>query len=263
MIRNFQWFHGKWVIFSKATREFQEGKYDTDYQLTQKEKIKFIIPLDKEERFDYATMITSHLMASDENIENDTYIQDRILPIFSMLMHFGNGIAMESILAAEIYSNVKFSKGSLLSILFQLSEYNQAIDIHIESDNKITRIKDTIIDTVIIENDKIISLVLKDKTINLSSLDEIKDIFIVSDNFPKTAMNIPKLTIVQLVEAFKTPKHYSKMSECYENIVRDFEIESNEELDTDLEKMINKLVRKKDNGIPFHERARKRIRVRQ
>ena len=51
--------------------------------------------------------------------------------------------------------------------------------------------------------------------------------------------------------------------EVYENIVRDFEIESNEELDTDLEKMINKLVRKKDNGIPFYERARKRIRVRQ
>jgi len=53
------------------------------------------------------------------------------------------------------------------------------------------------------------------------------------------------------------------MNECYENIVRDFEIESNDELDTDLNKMIDKLVRNKVNGIPFYERARRRLRVRQ
>jgi len=76
-------------------------------------------------------------------------------------------------------------------------------------------------------------------------------------------MGIPNITIVQLVEAFKEPKHYNKMNECYENIVRDFEIESNDELDTDLNKMIDKLVRNKVNGIPFYERARRRIRVRQ
>jgi len=84
-----------------------------------------------------------------------------------------------------------------------------------------------------------------------------------SDNFPPTAMDIPNLTIVQLVEAFKAPKHNNKMNEYYENIVRDFTIESDDEIDTDLDKMINKLVRNKVNGIPFYERARKRIKVRQ
>lgn len=261
LIRNFQWFHGKYVIFSKAVREFQDGNYDSDYMLTENEKVKFVIPLDKEERLDYATFITSHLMTSNKGIDNDTFIQDKVLPLFSMLMHFGNGIARESILAAEIYTNVKSSKGNLLSILFKLSKFNQAIDIHIKSDNETIYVKDTRIDTVAIESDKKIVLVLKDRTITLSSLEDIVDIFIISDNFPPTAMGIPNLNIVQLVEAFKAPKQYAKMNECYENIVRDFEIESDDELDTDLNKMIDKLVRNKVNGIPFYERARRRIRV--
>ncbi len=263
IVRNFQWFHRKLVILSKAFREFENGKYDTDYKLTEAEKIKFVIPADKEKRLDYATFITSHLIASDMHIENDKFIQEKILPMYSMLMHFGNGIAMESILAAEIYSNVKFSKGNLLSILFKLSKFNQAIDIHIKSDNEIIHIKDTKIDTVTIESDKKIVLVLKDRTITLSSLEDIVDIFIISDNFSPTAMGIPNLNIVQLVEAFKAPKQYAKMNECYANIVRDFEIESDDKLDTDLDKMINKLVRNKVNGIPFYERAKKRIKVRQ
>ena len=205
----------------------------------------------------------SYLIASDMHIENDKFIQKKILPMYSMLMHFGNGIAMESILAAEIYSNVKYSKGNLLSILLKLSKFNQAIDIHIKSNNKTTRIKDTKIDTVIIESDKKVALVLEDRTITLSSLDDIVDIFIVSDNFPATAMGIPNLTIVQLEEAFKSPSQYAKMNKCFENIVKDFEIKSDDDLDTDLNKMINKLVRNKVNGIPFYERARKRIRVKQ
>ena len=106
-------------------------------------------------------------------------------------------------------------------------------------------------------------MVLKDKTITLSSLEDIVDIFIISDNFPLTAMGILNLNIIQLVEAFKAPKQYAKMNECYANIVRDFEIESDDKLDTDLDKMINKLVRNKVNGIPFYERAKKRIKVRQ
>jgi len=261
LIRNFQWFHRKWVIFSKATREFEEGKYDTDYQLTQEEKIKFIIPLNKEKQLDYAKFITSHLMTSNKNIEDDTFIQDKVLPIYSMLLHFGTGVIRESILASRIYDNFKFSQGSLLSILFSLSNYNQTIDIHIQANDKIKKIKDTIIKTISIHRDTI-TITLANEKITISSIENIVNIFVVSDNIQKTAVGTPIINTADLIETFIQHPQYDLMKKEYKKIIGDYIIQPNQILDINFDKTIEKILKNKINTMVLTERAKYRIKAR-
>ena len=261
IIRNFQWFHRKWVIFSKRTLSFTEGMYDTDYLLTQNDKIKFIIPIDKEERSDYAKFITSQLMTSDYNIEDDTFIQDKVLPIYSMLLHFGTRVIRESILASRIYDNFKFSQESLLSILFSLSNYNQTIDIHIQANDKIKKIKDTIIKTISIHRDTI-TITLANEKITISSLEDIVNIFVVSDNIQKTAVGTPIINTADLIETFIQHPQYDLMKKEYKKIIGDYIIQPNQILDINFDKTIEKILKNKINTMILTERAKHRIKAR-
>lgn len=266
MIRNFQFFHYFGVLESKndinIDREeafnSQINKYDKSYRLTTNEKVKFQIPSDPDRRFLYATLV-SQLFTDEKDeyigIDDETYILPIVnTRIFGLITKISNGIFRDVLLASKIYEYFHCKKGNLLSIVAELSYFEQPIWIKFKDG---TEIKNGIIHSIGIYEDGAIELSINNMTIEIETIDEIVDIYVLSKNYPSSKVGLPNINKVILFDALKNQPEYDKMVEIYDEhcINRDFPNDSLEEFIKRECDPINK------DCLTLIERAKRKIRL--
>lgn len=278
MIRNFQFFHYYGVIESENNVLIERGnpfnsqikEYDNSYCLTRNEKVKFQIPTDTKKRYFYATLVTQ--LFTDERddyvgIDDETYILPIVnAQIFKSLTMFSNGVVRDVLLASKIYEYYKCNRGNLLNIVAELSHFEQPIEIKFENGKKIDK---GIVESIGIYEDGEIELVINGDTIVLSSIDEIKNIFILSAQYPTSNIPIgrpsdgeqryykrPSMNIKTLIDSLKQQKYYKRMVEIYYEYCRD-----NDVIDDSLEKFLRRLSKPTKDCLTLSERANRRIKV--
>lgn len=233
MIRNFQFFHYFGVLESKNDINInkkeafnsQIKEYDKSYRLTINEKVKFQIPSDPDRRFLYATLV-SQLFTDEKDeyigIDDETYILPIVnTPIFGLITKSSNGIFRDVLLASKIYEYFHCKKGNLLSIVAELSYFEQPIWIKFKDG---TEIKNGIIHSIGIYEDGAIELSINNMTIEIETIDEIVDIYVLSKNYPSSKVGLPYINKVILFDALKNQPEYDRMVEIYDEhcINRDF-----------------------------------------
>lgn len=266
MIRNFQFFHYFGVLESKndinIDREeafnSQINKYDKSYRLTTNEKVKFQIPSDPDRRFLYATLV-SQLFTDEKDeyigIDDETYILPIVnTRIFGLITKISNGIFRDVLLASKIYEYFHCKKGNLLSIVAELSYFEQPIWIKFKDG---TEIKNGIIHSIGIYEDGAIELSINNMTIEIETIDEIVDIYVLSKNYPSSKVGLANINKVILFDALKNQPEYDKMVEIYDEhcINRDFPNDSLEEFIKRECDPINK------DCLTLIERAKRKIRL--
>lgn len=233
MIRNFQFFHYFGVLESKNDINInkkeafnsQIKEYDKSYRLTTNEKVKFQIPNDPDRRFLYATLV-SQLFTDEKDeyigIDDETYILPIVnTRIFGLITKSSNGIFRDVLLASKIYEYFHCKKGNLLSIVAELSYFEQPIWIKFKDG---TEIKNGIIHSIGIYEDGAIELSINNMTIAIETIDEIVDIYVLSKNYPSSKVGLPNINKVILFDALKNQPEYDRMVEIYDEhcINRDF-----------------------------------------
>jgi len=261
LIRNFQWFHLKYVIYSQQIIESIEGNYDTKYKINPSDKINFKIPSDKLQRLNYATVITSLLMNTESDILSNTLVTNTIEILNKSIKEFMSGIIRDTFLSVNVYDYFKNKKGSMLSILMELSHFNQQISLKIKSEDSMTQIDKTIIKKVTINEDGSIKLKLPNMSIKLKSLDEITNIFILSKNYPTTKSGSPLMNKKTFIESIKKNDNIGKMRESFVKIMGDLQSEIEDEVDMDFDKYVENLLKDKVDGLNIIERGNRRIKT--
>lgn len=261
LIRNFQWFHLKYVIYSQQIIESIEGNYDTKYKINPSEKINFKIPLDNLQRLNYATVITSLLMNTEKDILSNTLVTNTIEILNKSIKEFMSGIVRDTFLSVNVYDYFKNKEGSMLSLLIELSHYNQQISLNIKSEDSMTQIDKTIIKKVTINEDGSIKLKLPNMSIKLKSLDEITNIFILSKNYPTTKSGSPLMNKKTFIESIKKNDNIEKIKESFVKIMGDLQSEIEDEVDMDFDKYIENLLKDKVDGLNIIERGNRRIKT--
>lgn len=266
MIRNFQFFHYFGVLESKNDINInkkeafnsQIKEYDKSYRLTTNEKVKFQIPNDPDRRFLYATLV-SQLFTDEKDeyigIDDETYILPIVnTRIFGLITKSSNGIFRDVLLASKIYEYFHCKKGNLLSIVAELSYFEQPIWIKFKDG---TEIKNGIIHSIGIYEDGAIELSINNMTIEIETIDEIVDIYVLSKNYPSSKVGLPNINKVILFDALKNQPEYDKMVEIYDEhcINRDFPNDSLEEFIKRECDPINK------DCLTLIERAKRKIRL--
>lgn len=212
MIRNFQFFHYFGVLESKNDINInkkeafnsQIKEYDKSYRLTTNEKVKFQIPNDPDRRFLYATLV-SQLFTDEKDeyigIDDETYILPIVnTRIFGLITKSSNGIFRDVLLASKIYEYFHCKKGNLLSIVAELSYFEQPIWIKFKDG---TEIKNGIIHSIGIYEDGAIELSINNMTIEIETIDEIVDIYVLSKNYPSSKVGLANINKVILFDALK------------------------------------------------------------
>lgn len=266
MIRNFQFFHYFGVLESKNDINInkkeafnsQIKEYDKSYRLTTNEKVKFQIPNDPDRRFLYATLV-SQLFTDEKDeyigIDDETYILPIVnTRIFGLITKSSNGIFRDVLLASKIYEYFHCKKGNLLSIVAELSYFEQPIWIKFKDG---TEIKNGIIHSIGIYEDGAIELSINNMTIEIETIDEIVDIYVLSKNYPSSKVGLANINKVILFDALKNQPEYDKMVEIYDEhcINRDFPNDSLEEFIKRECDPINK------DCLTLIERAKRKIRL--
>jgi len=217
---------------------------------------------------------------STKNIVNNpliTILNEKI--IFSFKSIF-DGLIRESILASEIYDYYNYGDNTLFSILSDIVHFKQKVDITIKTNEQQTSIKNTHIKSIELDSSKNIILHLEKISIFLSSLDEIVNLYIISNAKIKTlGYEIPKLNRNDLVNVVKTHPGYNKFKEIFLVFIEEYKSESDDEViieiddyinnyfsnkkfpnDLDRDKMSQKEILKE--GKVFTERVKKHLRIR-
>lgn len=250
------------IIESSNPIGYIDNAKDTEYRLTTDEVVKFNIPIAGKKRFNYADAIVTLLVGKNIQITNERLSLPLVnSTIYSLVLGFGNGILRDSFLAAAIYDYFKFSQGSLLTILLELAQYNQLIEIDIQSEDTSSKIKNTTIKGLSLNEDDTIELQLANSTVTLSSLNNIVNIFLISDNFPNLNpnMSIPVINTAMLLEAYKKHINKSKMKEEFVNITKELEKTTIQNHSSIYDEVTEKMIREKIEGMTLSERAKRRI----
>lgn len=252
--RNFHWLLLKYVIIGESEEVDIDKIYNTSFKLDTS-KIIYNIPTDEDKRKHYSYLLASLLNSKDSSLKNIPYYEKTAKVGISFITHFGDGIVRETFLSAKIYDYFKNNEGSLLGIMLELSNHNQPIYMKYKNGDKLSKIDIGVIESIGIYDDESIQLIISGETIEINSIDDITNIFILSKNYPTSKVGLPSMNMKTLVESFKTHKNYNKMSESYIQYCKEFEIEFE-----DFEKYINKLLKEKANGLTITQRANRRIR---
>lgn len=276
LVRNCQFFHYFGVIESKndvgiAQKKYEsEGKNDTEYRLTTNEKVKFNIPQNELQRLNYATMITSVLAGVELQISDDYMLPIVSSNVFSMMMSFGGSMVRETFLASAVYDYFKKSdvegetlkRSALLGILLQLTNYSQPINIEVKVEDNVSKIDKTVIEGITINEDETFDLKLRGGvTIKLNSLDDLKDIYIVSKKYPTTNSGIPSLNVQTLKDEIKSIPNYNEMRETFVDMIGELQEEYEDVVDTDFDKYIDNLMKDKIDGKTIIDRSNRKIRI--
>ncbi len=276
LLRNCEFFHYFGVIESqkdvgKPQKKYEsEGKNHTEYRLTTNKKVKFNIPQDELQRLNYATMITSMLVGTELQISDDYMLPIVSSNVFSMMTSFGGSTVRETFLASMVYDYFKKSdvegetpkRSGLLGILIQLTNHSQPINIEVKVEDNVSKIDKTVIEGIIVNEDETFELKLRGGvTIKLNSLDDVKDIYIVSKKYPTTNSGIPSLNIQTLKDEIKSIPNYNEMREAFVGMIGELQEEYEDVIDTDFDTYIDNLIEDKVDGKTIIDRSNRKIRI--
>lgn len=251
--RNFELLYAKFFLKSELEEIESDKWYHTAFKINDT-KIKYKIPMDETKIFHYAYTLASYLTASEKNatVDNISFFKETALNGMGYITKLSDGIFRDVLLASKIYEYFDCKKGDLLSIVAELSHFEQPIKIRFKDG---TVIENGVINSIGIYEDGEIDLIINDETIEIKTIDEIIDIFVVSsNNFPTLSVGLPKMNTQILLESLKNQPQYGKMVEIYNGqcIDTDFPNDS-------LEKFIIRLCKRTENCLSLTERATKKI----
>ena len=156
-----------------------------------------------------------------------------------------------------------------MNILAELSHFEQLIYLKYKVDDKLSKIEKAIIESIGIYEDGEIELVINGETILLNDIDDIKDIYILSKNYPTKNMPIgrpmdgkqryqrqPAMNTKILLDIVKKHEKYSFMCELY------YEQYKNDDIENDsLEKFIKRISKPTKGCFNLSQRANFRIKL--
>jgi len=254
LIRNFELLYYKSFFISILDAIDENKIYHTDFKINDS-IIKYNIPKDEGKRLHYATLLASLMSSSPKfmDIDNIKYYKETALKPMGLITKLTDGIFRDVLLASKIYEYFKCEKEDLLSIIAELSHFEQRIEIEFSNNKKIMN---GIIKSIGVYEDGGIELIIDGKTVVVESINEITNIFILSNKYPSSNVGLPSMNTKILLESLKTQKNYHKMSELYIENCRDTDIKS----DT-LEKFIERLCKESNDCLSLTERANRRIKI--
>lgn len=270
--RNFQWFWLKYV-FKGNTEDKKMGdpSLTTEYKIRTKEdddeiSFNYNIPKEPHKRRHYATLLIGLLNDTTDVASQIPFYSETAQMSMGLITQLTDGVVKEVLLASKIYEYFKCNSGSLLNIIAELSHFKQSIQIEFKNRKKI---KNGIIKSIGIYEDGEIELIINDETLVLDNIDEIKNIFVLSKNYPTSDVVISRKTEKEqrfhkrpsmnrkiLLDSLKQQKQYKKMVEIYSQYCVDKNI-----IDDSLEKFINRLSKTTKECLNLTERANRRIKV--
>ena len=260
LIRNFDWLWHKYIIIGNTeNNKLTDSSLTTAYKIRTEddgdEKVfKYKIPTDPIKRKHYATLLISLIHDSKDSPSQIPFFNETVEMGMGLITKISNGIFRDILLASKIYEYFHCKKGNLLSIVAELSYFEQPIWIKFKDG---TEIKNGIIHSIGIYEDGAIELSINNMTIEIETIDEIVDIYVLSKNYPSSKVGLPNINKVILFDALKNQPEYDKMVEIYDEhcINRDFPNDSLEEFIKRECDPINK------DCLTLIERAKRKIRL--
>lgn len=267
-IRDIEFFYMRYAIVDEDAlnkdgyeKQKDKKKYNTKYMLTPDKKVIFHIPTDNKKRLSYAKAITSLMIATEELIYGTTVLPTVNSTIYEppvnskmkqMITYLFGGIVRDTFLAVKVFDCFHYDKGSLLSILVELAEFNQHINIDIEVDGSKVSYKNVVLESISLNEDMSIELNFTNSNILVESLDNIKNISMLTKHYPKS--DTGKTTILRV-----NKKQIKDEIQKHDNLNRLKEwFVSNEEtvvLDKNLDECINNILKSKIEDKEFLSRA--------
>jgi len=266
-LRDIEFYYKKYTIIDesglaldKYSKLADKKKYNTKYSLTNNKKINFHIPANPSLRFSYAQAITSLLMATDELIDGST-----VLPVVQsnafqgignqvkqMITYLFSGLVRDTFLSVKVFDCFHYDKGSLLSILVELVEFNQHINIDIEVNRSKISYKNVVLESISLNEDMSIGLNFTNSNILVESLDNIKNISILTKHYQKS--DTSKTTILrvnkkQIKDEMQKHNNLNRLKEWFEVNAETMM------LGKDLDECINNILKSKIEDKEFLSRA--------
>lgn len=252
--RNFELLYSKYFFKSELEEVPSDKWYHTAFKINDT-KIKYKIPTDETKIFHYAYTLASYLTSSEKNatVDNISFYKETALAGMKFITSISNGIFRDVLLASKIYEYYKCNKGSLLPIIFELSHFEQPVWIELQ-DNTI--IQNGIIHNIEICEDGAIKLFVNKMIIEIATMNEITNIFVLSSKYPTSKSGSPLINKKILLDNLKNQKNYTKMVEIYAENCIDTDIENDS-----LEKFIERLCKHTENCLSIMDRANRQIRI--
>lgn len=266
LLQDIKFYYTRYVIVNEGSTKLDDyeslsesDRYAISYMLTMDEKTHFHIPTDTRKRLSYAKAITAILIGTDDHIDGTI-----VLPVVNgnnyqgntkvkqMVTYLFGGIVRDTFLSVKVYDCFHYDKGSLLSILVELAEFNQHINIDIEINGSSVSYKNVVLESISLNEDMSIGLNLTNSNILVDSLENIKNISMLTKHYPKS--DTSKATIFRV-----NKKQIKDEMQKHENTARMKEwFVTNEEtleLDKDLDECINDVLKSKIDEKEFLSRA--------
>jgi len=261
-IRDLKFFFFKYTILTDHWTDKEKydacsdkNKYNTKYKLTDDKKIQFHIPADHRKRLLYARAITALLIATDELIDGGT-----VLPIVNsssyqlknMIMYLFDGLVRDTFLAVALFDYFHYGEGSLFSILVELSQFNQHINIKIELNKSKMEFNNVRVESITINENMKINLNFGLSSVLLNSLSDIRNISILTEHYPKEIDRnhiIFRIKKKQLYDEIHKHKNFPKMNEWLSVKKESFEVTQ------DFNAYLNDIFKSEINERKFLDRA--------
>jgi len=266
LLNDITFFYTRYVIVNENSMKLdaykllsEKERYAISYMLTVDEKVHFHIPTGTDKRLSYAKAITALLIGTEDFIDGTT-----VLPLVNGNNYQGNtqvkqmitylfaGIVRDTFLSVKVFDCFHYDKSSLLSILVELAEFNQHINIDIEINGSKVSYKNVVLENISLNEDMSIGLNFTNSNILVESLKNIKNISILTKHYPKSDTGKPTILRVnkkQIKDEMQKHENTSRMKEWFG---------TNEEtvkLDKGLDECINDILKSKIEGKEFLSRA--------
>jgi len=199
-------------------------------------------------------------MATDELIDGST-----VLPVVQsnafqgignqvkqMITYLFSGLVRDTFLSVKVFDCFHYDKGSLLSILVELVEFNQHINIDIEVNRSKISYKNVVLESISLNEDMSIGLNFTNSNILVESLDNIKNISILTKHYQKS--DTSKTTILrvnkkQIKDEMQKHNNLNRLKEWFEVNAETMM------LGKDLDECINNILKSKIEDKEFLSRA--------
>jgi hypothetical protein len=169
-----------------------------------------------------------------------------------MITYLFEGLVRDTFLSVKVFDYFHFNKGSLLSTLVELAEFNQHINIDIEINKSKMTLRNVVLESISLNEDMSIELSFANSNILLNSLEDIKNISILTKHYPKSDSAKTKICRVnkkQIKDEMQKHNNFNRMKEWFATN------EETVELDKDLDECINDILKSKVEDKEFLSRA--------
>lgn len=266
LLNDITFFYTRYVIVNENSMKLdaykllpEKERYAISYMLTVDEKVHFHIPTGTDKRLSYAKAITALLIGTEDFIDGTT-----VLPLVNgnnyqgntqekqMITYLFSGIVRDTFLSVKVFDCFHYDKGSLLSILVELAEFNQHINIDIEINGSKVSYKNVVLENISLNEDMSIGLNFTNSNILVESLKNVKNISILTKHYPKSDTGKPAILRVnkkQIKDEMQKHESSNRMKEWFVTN------EETVELDKNLDECINDILKSKIEGKEFLSRA--------